>query len=530
MPTKTAILAAILVLFCFSAIVYAQQSTFTKVYYDNSGSAQGYALVKSFDQNYLVAGEKDMRALVMKVDPAGSVLWSRKIGSYDGIRFNCISATHDSCFLLAGSIYDTVHGGNDLLCVKITSTGDTVWTKKLDFSTSAIPLDVQETNDHGFILTGVLSQVVVPYGKMLVIKLNSAGSVEWSHVFSYWSECRGYAVSQSGDGGFVVTGVMRNSLPLESAAFLMKLSPSGTVTWTNKLFGVPTDRFTGFDVAVKPDGYLCYIGYNGANAGIMLVKTGFSGFPEWNQTYEMFVPDIYNDNPGPKLRQTHDGGYIFSIPPDYSFAPVIKVDAAAHFQWGHTVAMIASDVVETGDSGYLVLGNGPIMGVKLAPNDHPQIGLIKTDASGNSSGCVMPGWFTSGNITVNSSSTAINVTAEGIAGQSHPAMSDAGLSIFDGCVTFLGKVPEKREEGTTIRIVPNPSDGRARVMIDHLGDPSGRNVEIFDVMGKKVYGAFQITTNDWPVDLGQHPDGVYFVRVQAGTNWYTQKMLLSRQQ
>ena len=48
----------------------AQQPLFSKVFYDNQGSAQAYAMAKTTDGNFLIAGEKDSEGLVIKMNPA----------------------------------------------------------------------------------------------------------------------------------------------------------------------------------------------------------------------------------------------------------------------------------------------------------------------------------------------------------------------------------------------------------------------------------------------------------------------------
>ena len=57
MKTNSLMLAACLLFPCLSMIVHAQQSTFTRVFYDPSGAAQAYTVVKTIDQHFLIAGE-----------------------------------------------------------------------------------------------------------------------------------------------------------------------------------------------------------------------------------------------------------------------------------------------------------------------------------------------------------------------------------------------------------------------------------------------------------------------------------------
>ena len=74
MKTKSVVFALSLLFQFISSPMNAQQTTFAKVYYDLAGAVQSYAMVKTFDQNYLIAGEKDDQALAMKIDPSGNIL------------------------------------------------------------------------------------------------------------------------------------------------------------------------------------------------------------------------------------------------------------------------------------------------------------------------------------------------------------------------------------------------------------------------------------------------------------------------
>ena len=93
MKTKFLVLVLSLLFQCISSLVNAQQSTFAKVYYDLAGAVQSYAMVRTFDQNYMIAGEKDSQALAMKIDPSGNILWGKMFGGWTGSRFNSLATT-----------------------------------------------------------------------------------------------------------------------------------------------------------------------------------------------------------------------------------------------------------------------------------------------------------------------------------------------------------------------------------------------------------------------------------------------------
>ena len=70
------------------ALLNAQQQTFAKVIYYGS-ELGGNSIVKTYDNYYLIAGVKDQEALVLKMDSAGNIIWSKQIGNLNN---GCLSS------------------------------------------------------------------------------------------------------------------------------------------------------------------------------------------------------------------------------------------------------------------------------------------------------------------------------------------------------------------------------------------------------------------------------------------------------
>ncbi len=524
MKAKYGILAACVFLYCFTAELKAQQPTFTKVFYDPYGSAQGYSVIKTFDQNYLIAGEKDNKALVLKVNTAGNIVWDTKIGSADYTRFTCISNTNDSCFMLCGSTPGSILGGFNIFVVKITSAGDTLWTRILDMGNSAIPFDIQQTSDDGFVIAGSLSLATAPYSKIVVVKLNNSGNIVWCNFLSAGNETT-YASSirQTSDGGFILTGEMDTFSPFKSSGYLLKLTGSGTISWVKKLTLSTSNYMAGFDVVETPTGFLCQI--STADKGIVLLKTNFSGDFMWGRNYQEYFGTMFNDLPAPKLNPSSDGGFIFATT-SWGGGPMIKIDSIGNIQWAQSLVILSVDVVESDDHGFLLLGNGPVPGVKMAPTDHPQIGIIKTDSLGNGLDCVMPMIVASDTITVYITPVTSTIVSGGALATSHPVVTNAGLSTFEGCVAVTGGAGEKESDDNLFKVNPNPSDGHFQITADQPGSQAVTSLKIFDVMGNTVYESSTPMINKTQINLNSRPNGVYFIQAQVRNKKYSQKLLI----
>jgi len=105
MNTNTRFLIVLCLCFLTSYSGFAQSTGFSEVIYDPQGSVQAYCIQKTTDNNLIIAGEKDNLAFASKIDSTGSISWSKTYGSNGGT-FYCLTATRDSCFVLAGFAYN----------------------------------------------------------------------------------------------------------------------------------------------------------------------------------------------------------------------------------------------------------------------------------------------------------------------------------------------------------------------------------------------------------------------------------------
>lgn len=132
-------------------------------------------ITKSGDGNYLIAG--DTRSTdtdvsnnngaadlwLIKISPAGELLWEKTIGgtSFDVAR--SITRTQDNGFLLSGSSRSdngdvtTNQGQNDAWAIKVSSTGELQWQKTIGGTEIDFAYGITELNDKTVVLVGETS-------------------------------------------------------------------------------------------------------------------------------------------------------------------------------------------------------------------------------------------------------------------------------------------------------------------------------------------------------------------------------------
>jgi gliding motility-associated-like protein len=167
--------------------------------------------------------------VLVKLDPQGNVLWSRRYGkpndvSSVGIFSGKTLATPlaDGHVLLAGgatALFSSVDA-NDLFVGKIDPDGEVIWARNLCFSclgnVDAALGNVIPTSDGGFLLTGIVERNFgFPHEDLLLVKLSSEGNVQWAKALdspgSFLSnDDRGFEVKELPNGHFAIVGEVAN--------------------------------------------------------------------------------------------------------------------------------------------------------------------------------------------------------------------------------------------------------------------------------------------------------------------------------
>lgn len=182
----------------------------------------GSSVRETFDGGYVVAGfSKDEHAAygsvyVVRTDSDGNPLWTRTlldsavVSSWSSYKLpQSVVITPDSGYIIAvtyGRIpYKAVF-------LKVSADGDSVWTRKYSSPAPEPPpyptegagaYDIDYTADGNYIATGHYTSLdSVEY--VWLLKIDNNGDTLWTAV--YGDSCRGYAVQQTNDGGYIIAG------------------------------------------------------------------------------------------------------------------------------------------------------------------------------------------------------------------------------------------------------------------------------------------------------------------------------------
>jgi len=242
-----------------------------------------------------------MDVWIVKLDAAGSIQWQKCLGGTaaegrSGISFIgnnekgiCLSKTNDGGYVFTtrttsndGDVSGHHSGGsnpnNDIWVVKLDSTGTIKWQKSIGGTGGGdIAYSILQTNDNGYVLAGQTNSndgdISGNHGGIsdaLVIKLDTAGSIQWQKCLGGPTTDVAMSINNTNDGGFFITG-FTNSNSINVAGnhgglydiWTVKLDATGILQWQKCLGGTLRDNaFFGFQT--NDGGYLVS-GYTDSN-------------------------------------------------------------------------------------------------------------------------------------------------------------------------------------------------------------------------------------------------------------------------
>jgi len=315
-----------------------------------SSDEYGHSIQQTSDGGYILTGNTyssnsgdvganhgDSDVWVVKLTPKGRISWQRVLGGSQFETARSIQQTSGGGYILTGYTYSNSsgdvganHGNSDVWVVKLTQWGTIVWQRVLGGSNSDDGHSIQQTSDGGYILTGSTSSssrgdVGANHGwdDVWVVKLNSAGTLQWQKVLGGSGSEYGAGIQQTSDGGYILTGDTSSSSSGDVGAnhghvdvWVVKLDTAGTLKWQRVLGGSSVDG--GYNIRQTSDGGYILTGITssnssgdvGANHGwddVWVVKLNSAGTLQWQKllggsSYEL----------GLSIQQTSDGGYILT--------------------------------------------------------------------------------------------------------------------------------------------------------------------------------------------------------------------------
>jgi hypothetical protein len=477
---------------------------------------------------------------------------------HDNIRPVNVCATLDGKFMMTGTRLSFAANQDGLLMTKVDESGNYLFhkvfdtTNKLDYGKSVLACA-----DSGFLFVGS-SRSYVPSNlfDVWVVKTDKNGVMEWSKTIDGGTSTvdMGESAMQAPDGSFIVTGIIDyNTGALSGDAFVVNLSPTGSIVWKKRL--VYSNKQEA-DLLGKGNTVFYLSGFNGVYSTTAvqatLTRMDYSGNLLWQKRYDLpnyatvtgihVTPDegciatttnsifkvdstgtiqwsySYSTGSGYSLRKVvplPSGGYlgVGNYSPGGSVSGVLyKLDAGFNNEWiksyGPQFSSTGDVLVLPNNAGFVMAG----IGTPNVPGFTPRMALIRTDSNGAAPcfvNTVLPQ-----NLTITSQSgspitNTVNPTNVGYIFAQYSLMEPVVVQNFaDRCTPTA--VPEEAAVESLI-LYPNPATKMCTIELLESAYIIG-----YDMLGRVVHTQEGSTGKNRLELFGQSP-GTYMVEAKMLT-------------
>jgi uncharacterized delta-60 repeat protein len=206
---------------------------------------RAYSVIQASDSSYLAAGTTASYGaglgdfLVAKVTIAGGVQWAKAYGQSGYEEAKSIRQTSDGGYVIAGWTDSYGAGGRDFLVLKVNSVGTYQWAKTYGGVHSDEAYSIDVTPDNGYVVAGYSRTSTTGSKDLLILKLSSIGNIQWQKTFGNAEDDIAYSVDTTSDGGCIVAGSQYDGSSAPEMVYVIKLSSAGAVQW-QKIFNPGT--------------------------------------------------------------------------------------------------------------------------------------------------------------------------------------------------------------------------------------------------------------------------------------------------
>jgi hypothetical protein len=388
------------------------QVTFVKTY-GGSKNDSAQSVTATTDGGYIILGytqsndnditdkqDESFDYWVLKFDATDQLQWQKTYGGSLDDRGSDIIQTSDGGYAILGYSFSTDGdatenaGLQDYWLVKLDANGNISWEKSFGYQGADSGITMTETNDQGFLVTGILDVTASggegnssrnanrhAGGDYWALKLDISGNLEWSHYFGGNFTDTPYGVVQTDDNGYIVVGSSDSedtdiSSNIGTYDFwVIKISESGNLVWEKSFGGSQIDEARAI-VKTNDGNYIIAgdtrssdndISQNKGAADLWLIKISTSGNLIWERTIGGSSFDVAR-----AIKKSQNNGFLLSGSSRSSDmdvsenkgqndAWVLKTDNNGNLLWETTVGGsnidFSYDVVELIDSSVIAVGD-----------------------------------------------------------------------------------------------------------------------------------------------------------------------------
>ena len=188
----------------------------------------GASVLQTSDGGYIISGwtwSFDINADVwlIKTDENGNEEWNKTYGGTDVDSSESVIQTSDGGYIIAGSTYSYGAGSLDAYLIKTDSNGNMQWEKTFGGADIDVSRSILQINDGGYIIAGNTYSFGAGGNDVWLIRGDINNNENWNITFggseNDWCE----SISQTSDGGYIITGTTYSFGAGERDVWLIKV-------------------------------------------------------------------------------------------------------------------------------------------------------------------------------------------------------------------------------------------------------------------------------------------------------------------
>lgn len=395
------------------------------------------AIAQTRDGGYVITGTTQSYGAggrdvwVVRLDPAGRVLWERSYGGPLDDSGDGVAETPDLGFIVGGATASFGAGDVDGWVLKLDALGDIEWQRTYGGVEGDSIRAVRTTRPNGYVAAGGTRSFGAGDEDIWVLKLDVTGNVQWERTFggdgvgpdgNYYDST--WSIEQLSNNGYFIAGDAY--LPLSAGhwdGWALKLRPEGEPLWERTAGGTGRDHFMEGH-QLRDESYIATGITQSFGAGaddLWVVHLDRFGDMIWQFAY-----GGKGDEGGYSVQGTADGGFLvggytnsFSADRD---GWLMKLDAGGKIEWQRAYGGPGLDLIRalapTYDGNFVALGSTTSFGAGGV-----DIWVLKLDAKGGVGDGCAPGMGRPTSATrtpIDASLASTNVAGRASAARSTP--------------------------------------------------------------------------------------------------------------
>lgn len=324
-----------------------------------------YDIVQTSDGGYIVAGMKYIvntfeDIYVIKFSESGDVEWEKNYENSKKDFANSIMQAKDGGYIICGGTFSNTEGVSDYYIIKLDSAGNVQWERKFGDIQGEICEAVIQTMDGGYMAAG--GKWLNLYDRdMYLVKLDADGNLEWEKLIDGGNDDGAYDIQQTPDRGYIIAGYTRSLVDGDYNMFIVRTDSHGDTKWKSDFGGSGSDQ--AYSIEQHRNGYIA-AGYTKSYnefSDVYVVDLNLDGEMVWEKSYG--IDDTQEE--ARSIKNTADGGFILAGRTNqYAYgsfdAYLLKLDRDGNELWSQVFGGQNSDmgyaVLQSQDGGYVIAG------------------------------------------------------------------------------------------------------------------------------------------------------------------------------